>query len=70
LPCLEDPNQSNVDNLNNVRREPGRHFRNNKKTYIKAEIDELQINSKTENIRDLYRGLNHFKNGYQARTKE
>jgi hypothetical protein len=24
---LQDPNQSNVDNLNNVRREAGRYFR-------------------------------------------
>jgi len=24
---LQDPNCSNVDNINNVRREPGRHFR-------------------------------------------
>jgi len=44
MQCLEDPNQRNVDNINNVRREAGRHFRNNKKAYLKAEIDELQIN--------------------------
>jgi hypothetical protein len=31
---LQDPNRSNVDNLNNVRREASRHFRN-KKEYIK-----------------------------------
>ena len=30
---LQDPNQSNVNNLNNVRREDSRHFRN-KKTVI------------------------------------
>jgi len=28
---LQDPNQSNVDNLNNVRREASIHFRNKKK---------------------------------------
>ena len=28
---VQDPNQSNVDNLNNVRREATRHFRNKKK---------------------------------------
>jgi hypothetical protein len=27
LQWLEDPNQSNVDNLNNIRREASRHFR-------------------------------------------
>jgi hypothetical protein len=28
---LQDPNQSNVDNLNTVRSEAGRHFMNKKK---------------------------------------
>jgi hypothetical protein len=28
---LEDPNQNNVDNLNNVRRAASRHFRNKNK---------------------------------------
>jgi hypothetical protein len=30
----QDPKQSNVDNLNNVRREASRHFRNKKKEYL------------------------------------
>ena len=41
----QDPNGSNVDNLNNVRRETRRHFRNKKKEYLKAKIDELETNS-------------------------
>jgi hypothetical protein len=65
---LQNTNQSNVDNLNNVRREPSRHFRNKKKGYLKAKINELETNSKNKNIRDLYRGINDFKNGYQPRT--
>jgi len=36
---LQDPNQSNVDNLNNVRREAIRYFRKKKKEYLKAKID-------------------------------
>jgi len=48
---LYHPNQSNVDNLNNVRREVNRHFRNQKKEYLRAKIDELETNSKTKNIR-------------------
>jgi len=51
---IHDPSQSNVDNLNNVRREASKHFRNNKKEYMKAKIDELETNSKIKNIRDLY----------------
>jgi hypothetical protein len=36
---LQNPNQSNVDNLNNVRREASRHFRKKKKEYLKAKIN-------------------------------
>jgi len=43
---LQDPNQSNVDNLNNARCEASRHFRNKKKEYLKTKIDEVETNSK------------------------
>ena len=43
-----DPSQSNVDNLNNVRREASRHFRDKKKAYLKAKIENLETNSKTK----------------------
>ena len=62
-----DPSQSNVDNLNKVRREVSRHFRNKKKAYLRAKIEELGINNKIQNIRDLYRGISDFKKGYQPR---
>jgi len=62
---IQDPSQRNVDNLNNVRLEVGRHFRNKKKAYMRAKIEELETNSKIQNIRDLYRGINDFKKGYQ-----
>jgi len=65
---VHDPNQSNVDNLNNVKREASSHLRNKKKEYLKAKIEELETNSKIKNIRDLYRGINDFKKGYQLRT--
>jgi len=29
---------------------------------------ELETNSKVNNVRDLYRGINDFKKGYQPRT--
>ena len=44
------------------------HFRNKKKEYLKAKIDEFETNSKVKNIRDFYRGINDFKKGYQPRT--
>ena len=65
---IQDPSRSNVDNLNNVRRDANIHFRNKKKACLKAKIEELEINSKINNIRDLYRDINDFKKGYQPRT--
>jgi len=50
---LQDPEQSNVDNINTVRREDSRHFRKKKKEYMKAKIHELETKSKIKNIRDL-----------------
>jgi len=43
---LQDPNQSNVDNLNNVKREASTHFSNKKREYLKAKIEERESNSK------------------------
>ena len=65
---VHDPTQSNVDNLNNVRLDANRHFRNKKKAYLKAKIEELETKSKIKNISVLYRGISDFKKGYQPRT--
>ena len=64
---MQDPSQSNVHIMNNVRREVSRHFRNKKKVYLRDKIEELETNSRIQNIRDLYRGINYFKKGYQPR---
>ena len=53
---IHDPSQSNV------RRDASRHFRNKKKAYLKAKIEELETNSKIKNIRDLYKGISDFMN--------
>jgi hypothetical protein len=50
---VQDPSQSNVDNLNYVRHEASRHFRNKKKEYLKPEIEDLQINSKDQEYQRL-----------------
>jgi hypothetical protein len=42
---IQDPSQSKVDNLNSVKREVSRHFRNKKKAYLRAKIEELETNS-------------------------
>ena len=64
---IQDPSQSNVDNLNNVRCEVSRHFRNKKKAYLRAKIEEIETNSNIKKIRDMYRGVSDFKKGYQPR---
>jgi len=68
MPWFQDPTQSNVDNLRNVTHEASKHFRNEKKEYLKAKIDGLETNSMIKNIRDLYRGISDFKKSYQPRT--
>jgi len=59
----QDPSRSNVDNLNNVRHDASRHFRNKKTAYLKAKIEELENNSKINNVRDLYRGITDLRRG-------
>jgi hypothetical protein len=49
----------NEDNLSEVRREASRHFRKKEREYLKDKINELVSNN---NIRELYRGVNEFKN--------
>jgi hypothetical protein len=58
----------NGNNLNNVRREASRHFRNKKREYLKDKINELATNSKNKNIRDVYRRINGFQRGYQPKS--
>ena len=58
---IQDPSRSNVDNLNNIRHDASRHFRNKKKAYLKVKIEELETNSKIINVMDLYRGINDYK---------
>jgi hypothetical protein len=39
-----------------------------KREYLKDKINELARGSKNKKIRDLYRGINEFKRGYQPRN--
>jgi hypothetical protein len=40
-----------------VRCAESRYFRNKKREYLKDTINELAMNSKYKNIRELYRGI-------------
>jgi hypothetical protein len=68
LKGLHDPSEVNEDNLNNVRREASRHFRNKKREYLEDKISEIELTSMNKNIRDSYRGITEFKKGYQPKT--
>ena len=48
MQSLQDPNQSNIDNLNNVKRKASRYFRNKKTEYVRARIEEHDTNSKVK----------------------
>jgi hypothetical protein len=65
---LQDPSEINEHNLNNVRCEASRYFRNKRREYVKDKINELAMNSKNKIIRDLYKGINKCKRGYQKRN--
>jgi hypothetical protein len=39
-----------------------------KREYLKDKVNELAMNSKNKNIRDLNRGINEFKKGYGPRS--
>jgi hypothetical protein len=68
LKWLHDQSEINGDNLNNMRCEASRYFRNKKREYLKDKINELATNSKNKNIRDLYRGINERKGATNRET--
>jgi hypothetical protein len=45
---LQDFNLSNVDNVNNVRHEASRHFRNKKKEYLEAKMMNLKLTARPQ----------------------
>jgi hypothetical protein len=57
---LQNPSEVSEDNLSNVRQEANRLFRNKKREYLKDKINMLKSNIKSNNIRDLHRGINEL----------
>jgi ATP-dependent exoDNAse (exonuclease V) alpha subunit len=58
LQWLQDQSEINWVNLNNIKQEASRYFRNKKREYLKDKINELATNRKHKNIRNLCRGIN------------
>jgi len=54
---------------NSIQRQIILTFRNKKREYMKEKINELETDSMNKNTRDVYRGINEFKKGYQPGTK-
>jgi hypothetical protein len=48
LQWLQNPNQINRDNLQNIRCETSRIFRNKKREHLKGKIYELEANNKKQ----------------------
>jgi hypothetical protein len=55
---IHDPSKINGDNLNSVRHEARRHFRNKKREYLKDKINEFATNSKNKSVSNLYKRIN------------
>jgi hypothetical protein len=58
---FKNPSDITGNNLNNMRPEASRHFRNKRRKYLKDKINEHATNSRKKIIRDLYRGINKCK---------
>ena len=69
MQLVQDPSQSNVDDVNNVRRTASKTF-HKEKEYLKVKMEENENNSNIKNTRDLYRGIEDFKKGYQHLIKD
>jgi hypothetical protein len=67
LQWLQNPSQINGNNLQNLNVKPVEHLGTRKGEYLRGRINEIETNNKNKNIRDFYRHVNKFKNGYQAR---
>jgi hypothetical protein len=65
---VKNRSEINGDNLNNIRHETSRYFRNKNREYLKDKINEVAINSKKKKITDLCRRTNEFKSSYQPRN--
>ena len=47
---IQDPSQSNIDNLNKVKREVSRHFRSKNKAHLRSKIEEIETNNKIKTL--------------------
>ncbi|PSN40261.1 hypothetical protein C0J52_11907 [Blattella germanica] len=64
---IRESNEQNSEQLCSIRRETTRFLKNKKREYFKDKINDLEINAKNRNIRELYQGIRIERKGFQAR---
>jgi hypothetical protein len=57
LQLLQDLKEINGDNLNNIRPEANRHFKNKNRDCLKDKINELATNGKNRNVKKECRAI-------------
>ncbi|PSN37778.1 hypothetical protein C0J52_15855 [Blattella germanica] len=55
--CVDMTNEQNSEQLCSIRRETTRFLKNKKREYLQEKINDLEINAKNRNIRELYQGI-------------
>ena len=53
----------------NIRQAAHNMFKNKKRQYLKRKIEEINENCQNNNVRDMYKGINNFRKGFQATTE-
>jgi hypothetical protein len=64
---LQDPSEINGDNLNSVRRDASRHFRNTKRDHLKDKINNLVKVENGDLLADSHNILNSWKNYFSQK---
>ena len=65
---LHKQNEVNLEQLGSIRREITRLLKNKKREYLREKINDLEMNAKNRNIRELYQGIRVERKGFQARS--
>jgi hypothetical protein len=63
---LQNLSKTEGDNLQNLRHETSRTFRNKKREHLKGKINELETKNKNKKL-EILQGIYEFKKGYQPR---
>ena len=54
---LYEQNEENLEQLSSIRQETTRLLKNKNREYLREKINDLEMNAKNKNIRELYQGI-------------